>query len=181
MYDTCPYVRKNSIEMLLTKMISLQMMMKRKREKKERRRCHHAETTSCTSWPCHGNWSLPLFPPPVSYFFLLIPNQSCNEDFGEGPLLLDLWLCSYFRGERQADCVNHPKPLKNFVAPLFQIYRVIKRRGRKCHFSCSSFDHPLIFGHNSIQPVIGQLSLILCPLGFMTHGLYLPVFNSQHQ
>ena len=116
-------------------------------------------------------------------FFLLIPNQSCNEDFGEGPLLLDPWLCSYFRGERQADfhSINYPKPLKNFVAPLFQIYRVIKRRGRKCHFSCSSFDHPLILGHNSMQPVIGQLSLILCPLGFMTHGLYLPVFNSQHQ
>ena len=41
-------------------------MRKEKRERRPRRRCHPAETTSCTSWPFPGNWSLPWFLPLVS-------------------------------------------------------------------------------------------------------------------
>ena len=68
-YDTCP--RSSLLGSFCPKNIAnntiIQMMTRKERMvRRPRRRCPPAETTSCTSWPCPGNCSLPWSLPPVS-------------------------------------------------------------------------------------------------------------------
>ena len=51
---------------LLTTFVIQMMMRKERMARRPKRRCLPAEITSCTSWPCPGNWSLPWSLPPVS-------------------------------------------------------------------------------------------------------------------